>query len=225
MFPVHFLIPALLLVSLLTSLTMTIAPSPQTTRDMDVIRAAHKNRDLEASRKAHEASPLLSKEGHGGVGSSFVKSIVFGGLDGILTTFAVVSAAVGAADRYALLVLGGVLPSAAPGISCRYCFRTRRIDTVSVLIFGFANLFADGLAMGFGEYTSSQAEMDFARAEREREEWELKTHPEGEKKEMIDLYVEKGVSLEDATLVMETLMKVCDHVYALVSREVYRPYA
>ena len=86
MFPVHFLIPALLLVSLLTSLTMTIAPSPQTTRDMDVIRAAHKNRDLEASRKAHEASPLLSKEGHGGVGSSFVKSIVFGGLDGILTT-------------------------------------------------------------------------------------------------------------------------------------------
>ena len=87
-------------------------------------------------------------------------------------------------------------------------FLTCRIDTASVLIFGFANLFADGFAMGFGEYTSSRAEMDFAKAERERERWELESHPEGEKKEMVDLYVSKGVSREDATLVMETLMKV-----------------
>ena len=38
-------------------------------------------------------------EGHSGVGSSYVKTLVFGGLDGILTTFAVVSAAAGASDR------------------------------------------------------------------------------------------------------------------------------
>jgi VIT1/CCC1 family predicted Fe2+/Mn2+ transporter len=149
---------------------------------MGAIRHAYQSRDPEATKIAHETSPLLhgNQEGHAGLGSTFVKSIVFGGLDGILTTFAIVSAAVGASDK---------------------------IDTASVLIFGFANLFADGFAMGFGEYTSSRAEMDFAKAERERERWELESHPEGEKKEMVDLYVSKGVSREDATLVMETLMK------------------
>jgi len=105
---------------------------------------------------------------------------VFGGLDGILTTFAVVSAAAGAADR---------------------------LDTATVLIFGFANLFADGFAMAFGEYTSSRAEQDFAQSERAREQWELDTHPEGERQEMIDLYVRKGIAVEDATLIMDTLMK------------------
>lgn len=36
------------------------------------------------------------------------------------------------------------------------------------------------------EYTSSRAEIDFANAEREREEWELSTHPEGERRPGLD---------------------------------------
>lgn len=40
------------------------------------------------------------------------------------------------------------------------------------------------------------------------EQWELDTHPEGERQEMIDLYVRKGIAVEDATLIMDTLMKV-----------------
>ena len=35
-----------------------------------------------------------------------------------------------------------------------------------MIIFGFANLLADGFAMGFGEYTSAQAQLDYERAER-----------------------------------------------------------
>eukprot|EP00667_Euglena_gracilis_P026552 EG_transcript_32046 len=158
---------------------MTITNQPK--RDMKAIRQAYDAKDAEATRTAHELSPLLAQhEGHSAVGSSYVKTIVFGGLDGILTTFAIVSAAVGASDK---------------------------IGTASVLIFGFANLFADAFAMAFGEYTSSRAEIDFANAEREREEWELSTHPEGERQEMIDLYVQKGVAPEDATVVIDTLMK------------------
>ena len=78
-----------------------------------------------------------------------MKSLVFGGLDGIVTTFAVVAASV-----------GGSLTSDV------------------VLLLGFAKLIADGLAMGVGDYLSSQAEVDYTRAEHTREKWELDNHPE-----------------------------------------------
>eukprot|EP01059_Diplonema_ambulator_P032939 TRINITY_DN6686_c0_g1_i1.p2 TRINITY_DN6686_c0_g1~~TRINITY_DN6686_c0_g1_i1.p2 ORF type:complete len:197 (+),score=69.36 TRINITY_DN6686_c0_g1_i1:3-593(+) len=68
----------------------------------------------------------------------------------------------------------------------------------TALVLGFANLFADGFAMGFGEFLSSRAEMDHARAERKREEWEVENAEEMEKEEMVDVYKEKGFSDEDA---------------------------
>jgi vacuolar iron transporter family protein len=76
-------------------------------------------------------------------GSKYIKSIVYGGLDGIITTFAVVSAVVGA--------------SLSPAV---------------VLIMGFANLLADGLSMGFGDYLSSKADQ-----EKEREKKKLNKKP------------------------------------------------
>ena len=72
-----------------------------------------------------------------------------------------------------------------------------------VLILGFANLIADGLAMAFGDFLSGKAEREFHAAERARETWEFENHPDGEKQELIELYVEKGMSLEDATQVVD----------------------
>jgi len=40
-----------------------------------------------------------------------------------------------------------------------------------VLILGFANLIADGISMGFGDYLSSQAEREYTENERKRETW------------------------------------------------------
>ena len=59
-------------------------------------------------------------------GGDYLKSMVYGAMDGLITTFAVVSA-----------VVGGEL----------------KIGTV--LIMGFANMLADGVSMGFGDYLSS----------------------------------------------------------------------
>lgn len=80
-----------------------------------------------------------------------VKPIVFGGLDGIITTFSVVAAAQGA---------------------------EKSVDTVkTVLILGFANLLADGFSMGFGEFLGSQAEKDAAKAHRKDTHKQIITHP------------------------------------------------
>lgn len=120
-------------------------------------------------------------ENHGSVGSSYVKSIVFGGLDGIITTFSIVAAAVGAS-----------------------------LSAEVVLMMGFANLLSDGISMGLGDYLSESAEIQYIHSERERERWEMQNVPEMELNEMVQIYEEKGVSKDDAATMMITMMKYPD---------------
>lgn len=73
--------------------------------------------DADASRQLHETllAPSEAKENHGGLGSDFIKSIVFGGLDGIITTLSTIAASVGG-----------------------------QLSIEAVVTLGFANLVADG---------------------------------------------------------------------------------
>ena len=61
--------------------------------EMEPMRDAHSNKDGAASREAHETAQK-AEEKHSDVGEH-VKPIVFGGMDGIITTFAVVAGAAG----------------------------------------------------------------------------------------------------------------------------------
>jgi len=143
-------------------------------------RSAYEGFDQEASRKYHEErseAPPSSEEQHQTEGT-FLKPIIFGGLDGILTAFAIVAGATGG--------------SLSPNV---------------VLILGFSNIFADALSMGVGEFLSSKAENEWILSEREREAWEMTNYPEGEIREMIDIYEERGMKRADATVVVETMAK------------------
>ncbi|GFE54527.1 integral membrane protein protein [Babesia ovis] len=91
--------------------------------------------------------------------SAAIKVIVFGGLDGILTMFAVVSGCAGAA-----------------------------ISPVQTICVTIGTLLASAFSMGHGEFISCKAERDFMEAERIREEKEVAEKPEMEKKEMYDIY-------------------------------------
>lgn len=74
----------------------------------------------------------------------FLKPIIFGGLDGTLTAFAIVAGAAGG-----------------------------KLSTGVVLILGFSNILADALSMGVGEFLSSKAENEWILSERRREEVSL----------------------------------------------------
>ena len=145
-------------------------------RNLDKAKNAYRDRNPELSRKAHEED-VLSEEPHH-EGGQRIKSLVYGGLDGIITTFAVVAGVAGA-----------------------------KLNVGIVLIMGFANLIADGISMAIGDYLSSKAENEYNTAERRREEWEVDNYPQGEKKELIELYVEKGMVQSDAEKVVEIISK------------------
>lgn len=64
--------------------------------------------------------------------------------------------------------------------------------------------------MGVGEFLSSKATNEWILSERRREEWEMENYPDGEIQEMIDIYKQKGMSHDDAKLVIETMAKYKD---------------
>jgi VIT1/CCC1 family predicted Fe2+/Mn2+ transporter len=131
---------------------------------------------LKASAKAHEPKRIAhaAQEEHGGAGSQYIGDLVYGGLDGIITTFAVVSGVAGA-----------------------------NLSTDIVLILGLANLFADGFSMATGAYLSSKSEQEYYEKERSREMWEIEHFPEGEKAELREIYLQQGYTHEEAQQLVE----------------------
>jgi len=145
-------------------------------RNLEDARSAYELNDTEASRKAH-LNAHQKNEKHT-AGGNFIKSFVYGGLDGILTTFSIVAGTVGSS-----------LPAAI------------------VVVLGISNVISDGLSMAFGDYLSTKSEIEYQKAERAREEWEVENNPEGEMMEMEEIYISKGMSPEDARIMSQTLAK------------------
>ena len=142
-------------------------------------RAAFQKGDKKLAAAAHDPKAIKrSMEQHGGVESQFIGEMVYGGLDGIVTTFAVVAGVAGA-----------------------------NLGANVVLILGLANLFADGFSMATGAYLSSKSEEEYYEREKQRESWEVDNFPEGEKAELYELYVEQGYSEEDAHSMVEIKSK------------------
>lgn len=93
----------------------------------------------------------------------YLREFVYGGIDGAVTTFAVVAGAVGAS-----------------------------LDPLVIIILGFANLFADGLSMSIGAYLSSKSENENYQKHKNIEYWEVDHLPEKEREEIEEIYKEKG---------------------------------
>lgn len=116
---------------------------------------------------AHKKSPF----------AEYFKEVIYGGVDGIVTTFAVVSGFSGAA-----------LASDT----------TMQLSFTIVLLFGLANLFADAISMGLGNFLSVRSEQDQYSILRTREKKLLRDAPEAEHEETVALMRAKGFNESDA---------------------------
>ncbi len=161
-----------------TNTTTTNTTTNETIEDRTTsAQEAFASGDVAHSKHVHDTQ----YEKHSTSSGKYLKSAVYGGLDGIITTFAVVAGVAGA--------------SLSSGV---------------VLILGFANLIADGLSMSIGDYLSTKSEQEYNRLERQRESWEMQNYPEGEIREVKEIYEDKGMTPEDAELVVGTMAKYED---------------
>ena len=113
--------------------------------------------------------------------STYLKEIVYGGVDGIVTTFAVVA---GFAGANAGMQVGGLGP-------------------LTVLLFGLANLFADASSMALGNFLSTRSEQDRYSQEEAKERHEIEHNPRMEMAESIEILKEQGFSESDAIQLVE----------------------
>src|SRR5688572_11823702 len=98
-----------------------------------------------------------------GIDKSYIPEFVYGGIDGAITTFAVVAGAAGA-----------------------------NLSVSIVIILGMANLIADGFSMSIGNFFSTQSERDNYDRHRQTELWEIENLREKEIEEIREIYAAKG---------------------------------
>ena len=108
--------------------------------------------------------------------TSYLSDWVYGGIDGAITTFAIVAGVVGA-----------------------------EMSTRVILILGAANIIADGFSMAASNYSGTKAELDDYRRHRAYEEEQVENIPEGERMEIREIFRAKGFTGEDLETVVDVI--------------------
>ncbi len=93
----------------------------------------------------------------------YLGEFVYGGIDGAVTTFAVVAGGFGA-----------------------------NLDSGVIIILGFANLLADGFSMSVGAYLSAKSDKENYKKHEAIEYWEIENLPDVEREEIVEIYKAKG---------------------------------
>jgi predicted membrane protein (TIGR00267 family) len=129
---------------------------------------------MEYSEKEYQEH--LAKEHKMTTFSTYLREIVYGGNDGIVTTFAVVAGFTGASGGEHIVGVG----------------------VMAVLLFGLANLFADGVSMGLGNFLSIRSQKDIYRSHKKKELKEIRENPKMERAETLHILKERGYTEEQA---------------------------
>lgn len=120
----------------------------------------------------------------------YIGEFIYGGIDGSVTTFAVVAGAAGA-----------------------------QLESSVVIILGFANLIADGFAMSVGSYLSTKSEQQQYDKHKQIEYWEVDNLPEKEREEVREIYAAKGFEGELLEQVVDKITEDKDRWVDVMMKE------
>ncbi|MHA7773316.1 VIT1/CCC1 transporter family protein [Roseibium sp. M-1] len=125
---------------------------------------------LEHSHRPDDIATRLAT----GPDASYLRDWIYGGIDGAVTTFAIVAGSIGA-----------------------------DLSTRVILILGVANLLADGFSMAAANYSGSKSENeDYARL-KAVEEKHIAVAPDGEREEIRQIFLAKGYEGEDLETIVK----------------------
>jgi VIT1/CCC1 family predicted Fe2+/Mn2+ transporter len=112
---------------------------------------------------AHEHGPEAIRERVSEDRQSYLGDSLLGSVDGLVTTFSVVTGAVG----------GG-------------------LGSQVVVVLGIAKLLADGFSMGVSNYLQAKSERERVEQARRAERRHIEREPEGERREIREIFAQKG---------------------------------
>ncbi|MCZ2528169.1 VIT1/CCC1 transporter family protein [Streptomyces sp. NPDC059506] len=127
---------------------------------------------------------------HRDVNGGWLRPAVFGAMDGLVSNLALISG-----------VAGG------------------RVSSSTIVLTGLAGLAAGAFSMAAGEYTSVASQRELVEAELDIERRELHRNPEGELRELAELYEARGVEPELAAEVARQLTREPEQALEIHARE------
>lgn len=130
-------------------------------------------RTMKNMEHEHSAEAIKKRLAHGPA-HNYLRDWIYGGIDGAVTTFAVVSGVAGA-----------------------------QLSPWIILVLGFANLFADGFSMAASNFLGTKAEHDDWHRLEEIENRHIDLAPEGEREEIRQIFALKGFAGEDLQRIVQ----------------------
>lgn len=125
----------------------------------------------------HEHTPEAIRERiHQGPRHSYLRDWIYGGIDGAVTTFAVVAGVVGA-----------------------------ELSTNIILIIGAANIIADGFSMAASNFLGTRAEHEELKHLEAIEHRHIERFPEGEREEVRQIFRDKGFEGETLQRIVDSI--------------------
>ena len=138
----------------------------------DVARSKHHTVCIE-----HEHSPdAIRRRLESGPKHNYLRDWIYGGIDGAVTTLAVVTGVAGA-----------------------------QLSGWIILALGFANLFADGFSMAASNYLGTKSEHDDWQRLRDIENRHIDLAPDGEREEVRQIFARKGFEGEELRRIVELI--------------------
>jgi len=127
---------------------------------------------------------------HRSVGGNALRAAVLGGNDGLVSNFSLVMGVAGATSGQS-----------------------------EILLTGIAGLLAGALSMALGEWISVKSSQELSENQMQLEMDELETNPEGEEKELVLIYISKGIPEAQAKQMAKDIIQNKDKAHEILVKE------